>query len=400
MPSKFMPTLIHFPALALALSMSANPASAQSVQSAEEVLALIKHALVDAALDESINVVSSAYIDTQGRLVESAYYDTHETIRGVRILEYLQEEHQPDPQAAKLPDNLLHIKSGVCEVKASRSYSPAIQIRGQIDLGNGRLNDSMSHSLSTHINQLLKTTAQDHDWLLIADDERIARLSPYERLLTGLEDSNSAEFELRWSLSEVSTTRLLAHPATWVTQKINQAKRQSYELIAKNPFLYKTPPAKSPDTLLKLDLELMDLRDKRSIGQAEHVVPYSEKTVELIASNQDIEKLLASLGADLDSFIRKTTEVNQCRFNQFSLGESEQDSTELKIMLGEENNVKVGERFLLFETPWQGANEALNSELVGSLSIGEITRTEKYHAYLKVIAGNGSWKNLKHAVAF
>lgn len=398
MPRQLIPILIH--GLALPLLMSASLVSAQSGQSAEEVLSAIKNALVDAALDESVNVVSSAYIDTQGRLIESTYYNTNETIRGIRVLEYLQEQNQIVTETTQLPESLLNIKEGVCTIKPSRSYSPSVRVQGQIDLGNGRLNNSMSHHISTNLNQILNEHGRDYGWVLISEDKRIERLTPYERLVTGLENNDHTEFELNWSLSEVSSISMFSHPVTWMMQRINKAKQQTYALNEKNPLADKPSDSRSPQTLVKVHLEMIDLRDQHTMSEKEYFVSYHEEAVDLVSNDQDIEELLSSLDEAFDSFIQDVTKTNQCRINQYTLEESGQSDTELKIILGEDNGAKEGERFLLFESPWEGGNEALNSNLVGSLSIGEITRLEKDHAYLKIIAGNGSWKTLKSAVAF
>lgn len=398
MSHQLMPTLI--PGLALTLLISSGAVSAQSDQSVDDVLIAIKNALVDAALDESVNVVSSAYIDTQGRLVESTYYNTTETVRGVRVLEYLQEQNQIVAETAELPESLLNIKHGVCTVTSSRSYSPSVRIKSQIDLGNGRLNNSMSHHISAHLNQILNKHGRDYGWVMISEDTRIERLNPYERLVTGLENDNHTEFELIWSISEVSTTNVFSHPVAWMAQKINQAKQRTYAISGTNPIADKPSENRSPQTLVKAHIELIDLRDQHTMHEKEYLVPYDAKTVNLLSNAKDLETLASSLDEKFDSFIQESSETNRCRFAQYTLKESSHIDTELRIIIGEDNGVKNGDRFLLFETPWEDGNEALNSSLLRFMSIGEITRTEKDHAFLKIIAGNGSWQTLKYAVAF
>ena len=69
-------------------------------------------------------------------------------------------------------------------------------------------------------------------------------------------------------------------------------------------------------------------------------------------------------------------------------------------MLGSANDAKLGDRFLLIETPWQGGQQTLNTNLVGSLSIGEIVQLDRYQSTMQIIAGNGTPADLNFALPF
>jgi hypothetical protein len=73
---------------------------------------------------------------------------------------------------------------------------------------------------------------------------------------------------------------------------------------------------------------------------------------------------------------------------------------DLQIRIGAANNARAGDRFLIIETPWEGGQQTLNSNLVSSLSIGEIVQVDEFQSTLQVIAGNGSVRDLKFALPF
>ena len=69
----------------------AQGASPEYDQTASEKLEAVKRALVDLALESEVKLGTSAYLDGQGVLHESSILSTDTTVRGVRVLSYLEE---------------------------------------------------------------------------------------------------------------------------------------------------------------------------------------------------------------------------------------------------------------------------------------------------------------------
>ena len=74
------------------------PHTVFSADSSDSELRSVKEALVEAAMEKGISVVSNAYIDSGGELIESSFYRSGATLRGIRIPQYFLDE----PYDAKL----------------------------------------------------------------------------------------------------------------------------------------------------------------------------------------------------------------------------------------------------------------------------------------------------------
>ena len=209
-----MPTLPACRLIAvLAVALLSMAASAQTpapagTDSPEAILAALKHALVEAAQEQTVNVISSAFIDSSGALVESNYFDTEATVRGVRVTEYLPAPEQAavDPTAS-LPASLQNARDGVCAVDAATRYRPTLLVSARTDLGQGRVNDADADVIKQHARGLISNSAAISDnWVLVLEDELASGLSQYDRLLTGMVPFDDADYALQWSLSNTPPT--------------------------------------------------------------------------------------------------------------------------------------------------------------------------------------------------
>lgn len=411
-------------ALAIALTAASTCTQAQSTEfaasaagndSAEAVLAALKHALVDAAQEQTVTVTSSAFIDSSGALVESNFFDTQATVRGVRVLEYLPAPQQaPIDHTAALPASLRNARDGICAVTAATQYRPTLLISTRTLLGPGRINDADAGLIKQSAHALLGLhTARSGHWVAVHENELAAQLSQYERLLTGLVPFDSADYELRWTLSNTAPTAesgLLRRIARQSAATVDLATRLTSDaartLVENNPIAPLNLPATDSATTLYHQLALIDRRS----GTTLHVhnfdirLPRSDSLLRrdppLLAS-----EVTSTLGPQLDVFYTYLARVHGCQFRQFAVlptlfGRGDNQQPPIQIRVGEVNNAKVGDRFLIIETPWEGGQQTLNTNLVGSLSIGEIVHVDRYQSTLQLIAGNGTAGDLKFALPF
>jgi hypothetical protein len=389
-------------AIALLGSPLCQAQSAPDTGSAEQVLEALKHALVNAAIEETVQVHSSAYIDGSGQLIESSYFDTTARVRGVRVMEYLPVSEQPLAPTAILPPSLHDARSGVCAVRAPNSYRPTLLVTAALELGQGRVNSSMTPALVAQTRQLLDSQALlNANWLLIHDDPSVAQMSAYDRLLTGKQPFEQADYELHWSLAQVPAGQGEPVARRTLRQSTELATGAARYLIAQNPVAPASVPARSPAVTLHYRLDLI----RRHAGEVVHsrqfsvTVPAADTT--LRAGPAAEQHLLNALVPQLHGFVAELATEHACTLRQFALTPAADGSPdELRIMLGQQNQARPGDRFLLLETPWEGGQQTLNTTLVASLSIGEIVAVDRFQARIKIIAGNGASHQLKYAVPF
>ena len=401
-----LPVVLAAAMLLVTVNAGAQPSQSPEPESAEAVLNALKHALVDAAQEQTVNVISNAYIDSSGQLVESNYFDTQATVRGVRVLEYLP---TPVPAAtsgrATLPASLQDAHEGVCAVTAPTQYRPTLLVSAQTELGEGRVNTAQADQITQEAHALMENhAALNEQWEVVHDDPLATHLSQYDRLLTGKIAFDGADYELHWTLStsaaggsgSTSSVRRL------IRQGMSYTDSLARWLASANPVLPIDTPA--ADSAVALYHQLM-LVNRRS-GEVLHTLQFEDTlaadTSQLRSrQTQQVADIVSALAPQLDRFLGDLERTHACQLRQIPLVvQSGEPTSQLQIMLGSANDAKLGDRFLLIETPWQGGQQTLNTNLVGSLSIGEIVQLDRYQSTMQIIAGNGTPADLNFALPF
>jgi hypothetical protein len=382
-------------------SVSAEDISAEDI-SAEELLAAVKHVLVDAALDETVNVTSSAYIDSQGQLIESSFFDTSATVRGVRMLEYLPQAEPVRSPESDLPASLSGIREGVCAIHAGRFYTPALLVSSDISLGHGRISDAMVHDIRVATQRMLDhSVALNGQWQVIHQDERIKQLNAYERVMTGLQPFEQAQYELRWTVTKQPYGTGMGFARRTLTQGRDYADAAARRVLSNNPVTATRFNARSQALAVQFSFELIDRLNGDVLRGMQTTVNLSADAAGLLAERDLPATLATAMAPQLEAFFTTLSAEYQCQLNRFAiLGGAGDGSDDLRIMLGASGRARLGDRFLLAQTPWQGGDQVFNSNLISSLSIGEIIHLDSHQSVIRIIAGNGTVDELKYAVPF
>ena len=87
--------------------------------SADERLEALRQSLLDEALSGEIDIVSSAYVGSDGQMHESAYITANKSVRGVRVVGYVN----PEPTSSPAPNRRRSTDSCV-----SKRYRPQLVV--------------------------------------------------------------------------------------------------------------------------------------------------------------------------------------------------------------------------------------------------------------------------------
>jgi len=366
---------------------------------AEQLLETIRQVLVEAAVDDTVTVVSSAYIDAGGRLIESAYFDTETVVRGVRVLDYLPRDTvAPDP-AERLPASLAGLRDGACALAPERHYAPSLRVAAQVELGQGRLNNAQTAALIAQTTRAIDASvARSAAWVAVHEDRRLAQANAYERLASGLQDVAPTDYALRWSLSEAASAELA--PAQRLRQGLETLSSSGRAVLAANPWLPLELAARTPPVLARFEVELVDLARNQVLSSRTHSVPLWSGTPALVARADDLAVLEADLQQQIDDFLAAAQRDHQCGLRQYALHASPQEPAHYVLRLGTQNGARAGDRFLLVDAPWSGAEDTLNGDLVATMAIAEIVALGPYEASLAVVAGPSTPGAARIAIAF
>jgi hypothetical protein len=366
---------------------------------AEQLLETIRQVLVEAAVDDTVTVVSSAYIDASGRLIESSYFDTETVVRGVRVLDYLpQDTAVPDP-AERLPASLAGLRDGVCALAPERHYAPTVMVSAQVALGQGRLNDAHGAALIAQTARAIDASvARSAAWVAVHEDLRLTQANAYERLVSGLRAFGPTDYALRWTLTEAPSAALT--PAQRLRQGLEIVSSSGRALLAANPLVPVDLAARTPQVVALFHIELVDLSRDQVLSSLTHGVPLWSGTPALVARADDLAVLEADLQRQIDDFLGAVQIDHQCSLRQFALQPSPQDPAHYALRLGTQNGARPGDRFLLVEAPWSGPEDTLNGDLVATMAIAEIVALGPYESTLAIVAGPSTPGAPRMAIAF
>ena len=418
MLSKYLqPTVTHYrrtcaracaalTAIVFAIGLCSH-AIAQPVGDAEQLLEKIKQAFVDATLEEDINVVSSGFIDSSGRLIESAYFETGSTVRGVRILDYLQGDTPPRQKIGLdvLPAALQY-SAGECRQNASNKYPRTVLISSQVQLSSGRINNAIAPELRIALDDTLTAALLDSGvWLAVPLDTRLAQLSRYQALMAGLKPFEQADYSIELYFETDGAPVTWREPLRLVRQTTDQVAELFRRTVGNNPVAPVFRSAVLKRVEFVYTLRLQDLHTGYLLHSASYRQSLPPRPEGLI-SHDEMAALLPPLQRDLQAFINEADRLFNCEVEHLNLrlaSNADHDSVaeaNLRLNIGRLNGAMPGDRFLLSTTAINQPDNVLNSDLIAQLSIGEIVASGPYESQLKIIAGNGSAENLRYAVPF
>ena len=407
----------------LALSF---PHAALSADSSNSELDRVKEALVEAAIEKGVSVVSNAYIDGNGELIESSFYRSGATLRGIRMPQYFLNEEPYDAQLL-FSDTALNSNLS-CQELSPHKYGKAISI----DTTSVILDDLSDKQFATIISQLRSeidmsaTSAiveNENYYIIPISYDRDINTNQYEAAL--LPRSNSADpkdtnFIIKAKITNIRSINNL--PERVYEQGIIQAKRAgnliSNELGFKNVLRTGSNISVLAEPSFDFDLtvsfqrsgglsensqelipeRVIALRFNREENKIERKEPWVDRVTNLAyrLTNRDISineyvasaRDLAYITTSVRSILETSIELIQCQVEELKVYKIEELGDEvLKLNQGLIAGISVGDRFILSESNFSTSQNPISSDQLETLAIAEVIRTTQYNADLRIVEG-------------
>ena len=402
------------------------PHTAFSADSSDSELRSVKEALVEAAMEKGVSVVSNAYIDSDGKLIESSFYRSEVTLRGIRMPQYFLDE--PEPYDAKLLFSDTAFNTSLnCQELSPHRYRKAISIDTSSvfseDFADQQFGAILA-SLRSEINMSATSAIAANDSYYIIPINYGSKIitSQYEAALlpqTRSADSRNTNFILK---AEITNVNPVIYSAGRMYEKgLTQARRVgkliSTELGLKSVLTASPGKATSSVVLASIDFDL-EISFLRTGGLRENF----EKTIELrfdreenriklrepllnqltnftsrlnyknISFNESSSSArdLAHITASFRSIIESSTEQINCEIEElktYLADEDEAGASTIKLNQGIIAGISVGDQFILSESNFSTSLNPISSDQLESLAIAEVIRTAQYDADLRIVEG-------------
>ena len=405
----------------LALSFSSTVFSADSSSSELE---RVKEALVEAAMEKGVSVVSNAYIDHNGALIESSFYRSGATLRGIRMAPYFLDE----PYDAKLLFSDTAINASLsCQELSPHRYRKAISIdTSSVSLAGvaDRQFAGVIAALRSEI-EMSATSAiaanKSYYVIPIYYGSKISTSQYAAALLprTSSVDARNTNFIIR---AEITSVTPVIYSAGQMYEKgLTQARRLgkliSKELGFKSVLTASTGRAKSSVPLAFIDFDLkisflsdgdlredfekiIELRFDREGNRINLREPLLSKLTNFAArrNNENMSSSesfssardLAHITAVFRSILALSTEQIDCeveKLKTYWAGGDEAGIKTIKLNQGGVAGVNVGDRFILSESDFSTSLNPISSDQLERLAIAEVIRTAQYSADLRIVEG-------------
>ena len=400
------------------------PHTVFSADSSDSELRSVKEALVEAAMEKGISVVSNAYIDSGGELIESSFYRSGATLRGIRIPQYFLDE----PYDAKLLFSDTAFNTSLsCQELSPHRYRKAISIDTSSifseDFADQQFGAILA-SLKSEIDMSAASAiaANESYYIIPIDYGSKIITSQYEAALlpqTSSADPRNTNFIIKAEIANVSPVNYSAGRVyeKSLTQARRVGKLISTELGLRSVLTASPGKAISSASLTSIDFDLK-ISFLSNGGLRENV----EKTIELrfdrennriklrepllnqltnftsrlnlknISSNEssssarDLSYITASFRSVLES---STAQIN-CEIEElrtYWAGVDGEGAETIKLNQGIIAGISVGDRFILSESNFSTSLNPISSDQLESLAIAEVIRTEQYNADLRIVEG-------------
>lgn len=375
--------------MAVAVSL---PSVAQDTASQLET---IKVEVLNAAVADGVSVVSSAYINGDGQLIESSFYRAGGGIRGIRM-QALLEDQNADVHAGYIETSPLNPKLSCDQLPPPRyarslalSFALLDQVKEQAKRHVrelGEVSTLLQDAVSTEIN-----TSSQWSLLSVRNSDRQAEepVSLYTRFTDGnFIDHRNNNTALRVTVIDFSPQEL--NPAQTLRAGTRGLRRLGSQLGAEIGLgVDRSVLAGSRVREGMIEVSLMLSLVELDSGETEIARQRLNLKVALrdgqIANADRMQGQIASATASL---LARGQATFRCQPESLVVySQLEFSDATPTLNQGASVGVRRGDRFLLSTRKFTDAEQLLDSEMLESLSIAEVVRVNPHNAELRILEG-------------
>ena len=354
--------------------VQAQKASASAVSAHEQQLQAIRQALLDATLETTpTQVISSAWVDSQGALHESHEFHSRAEVRGVRVLSYVN-DGQEEPRARVSADVLpwswrqKNPQAGQCETPP-RNWRLPMAVAVRMAGGFPGPQQAPAHALLAAAHSDWSDMVQRADrWTTAAWSEPPA--NSYQRALL----SPAVQDNRRWFTT--LTLRPAQVPTVWTSPHA----------------LWDSPPA------WRWHLELQ-VQQRQAGSQAFQLVDRQVFALSLepqamaLGPQQALQNLRAEVQQALAEWMARFDAQTRCEPVQFVV--QPEGASALRLQAGVGSGLRTGDRVLLMQPGWV-PSRMLDPRSVEHLALAEVVQIGPRHTEIRQLAGpplarQGEW---------
>ena len=376
----------------------------------------VKEALVEVAMTRGVSVISNAYIDADGKLVESSFYRSGASLRGVRISSLFDEPYVAKPLFFDTAIN----KNLGCEEIAPHKYRKAVSVEislEALETDSDRQLVALASSLNSYIEaaayEAIEKNSDYYSLPVISRKNFVA--NQYEEALmprsndprntnlifkieviavkknnftTGVivERSKSVASNTRaWLSSQIGTGRF-----SNINSSINSSNNNSTDIDIR--ISIQNSSNLQNDSINILLEEVLKFRfdgNEKNLYIRESLREKFSDIVNFKSSKENAGDLFAANWSVIFGlFIDKSIAQINCDVEELKVYRPlEMADRTLRLNQGALANVSIGDRFILSTSNFSSPQNSISSDQLDKLAIAEVVSSSQYSADLIVVEG-------------
>jgi hypothetical protein len=365
----------------------------------------IKNLLAEEALSGDVTVVTNAYINGDGKLIESTFYKGSTSVKGIRIANYFKniEKKRYNFQKRMFEDN-----AGCVQYDENKyKYDVVVQVNSESTLPQPLLGFS-NYIIEKIYNDLesIDTNWEKYNVRSKSIIKNASLSSPihnsYQKYLLPRSKSidDSYQYKITFSIIGINvinekTKKILMQgyqkalvAGKYISRELSIANRiPEYEEPDKN---YGVVISVSLENLkseslaknipLSENIELIYLADKNEFIEKRSPLNKIKNILDWSESAGDSRNLSSVLHRYVESLLGKAS----CSL-QYYLVENEGD---YKLNIGSEHGVRIGDRFILSPYEFSGYKSGVTSTMLENISIAAVSNINNNESELQIIEGS------------
>jgi hypothetical protein len=347
---------------------------------ADQLLSLIKMALLDATLDQEVSIATAGFIDGSGKLIESTVFGSSIKVEGVRVLSYLEAEPEiPEIDRESLPPALWPLTGHGC------ASLPNPQITRNIAIGL-RIDAPAVPEIFQDVPRLLNQVSEVIDASLWSPVR--GQTAPvgavYQQLLLASSNFVATDYQLAIDIRQVESRNLPGwrDDAREMLQRVSSAAKK---IVSSNPLIEVRPSADGDPLVLSITFRLSGPESPDPLTHQRQLELFPNHGV--LVREFPIETLYRALTAGTDEIIHVADSWGgPCRMVLHRL-HPEPGTQGFALRLGSANGLSVGHRFLLLSEAFRSSG-LLAANAADSIAIGEVTLVGNHESFVTIVSGD------------
>lgn len=368
-------------------------------------LEIVKASLLDAALGGEVSVVSNAYLNNKGELIESTYFSSNTKVRGIRIANYFN-----DNRPKNLQIDINNLENNCLDIPLNK-YKKNLSLRISDKTSNtsaGNLINLFEADLYKYLDENIENIELQNTFINVDRYNYTSNVNSYYQYLAPRNSDKTSEYIFIINIEDIdkseniplktiqssyktakTITRYAANELSLVSNLSRYTKSRAIYSISANITLENSASSTVKERLYEKKISFLYDPEKREIRVERNILnQIGNQITNLVGLNTQKTVISDYIS---QSLLQEPLDLLECSSNEY---QASREGNFYTISINSNAGIKIGDRFLLNTQRLNTQGASIDSESLNELAIAEITSTDSNSARLEIVEGTISRNNV------